>query len=68
MTAHLSLVPTTYIDIHHQHGKQCHESNQDKQLLSEATHNHIRLPRVNILSSSFRFFFTFDILVDGDNS
>ena len=29
------------------------------------THNHIRLLRVNRLSSSFLFFFRFDILVDG---
>ena len=56
------------IDIHRQHGKQCHESNQNKQLLSEATHNHIRLLRVDRLSSSFLFFFRFDILVDGYNS
>jgi len=56
------------IDIHRQHGKQCHESNQGKQLLSEATHNHIRLLRVNGLSLSFLFSFRFDILVNGYNS
>jgi len=55
------------IDIHRQHGKRCHESNQDKQLLSEATHNHIRLLPVNRLSY-FLFFFRFDILVDGYTS
>jgi len=58
---------SAYIDIHRQLGKQCHESNQDKQLLNEATHNHIRL-HVNRLSPSFLFFFRFDILVDGYNS
>lgn len=34
-------------------------------LLSEATHNHIRLLHVNRSSSSFLFLFRFDILVDG---
>ena len=56
---------SAYIDIHRQHGKQCHESNQGKQLLSEATHK--RLLRVIRLFSSFLFFFRFDILVDGYN-
>ena len=55
---------SAFIDIHRQHGKQCHESNQDNHLLSEATHNPIRPLRVNRLSSSF-LFFRFDILVDG---
>ena len=60
---------SAFIGKHHQHGKRCHESNQDKQLLSEATHNHTRLLlRVNRLPSSFLFFFRFDILVDGHNS
>ena len=59
---------SAFIDIHRQHGKQCHESNQDKQLLSEATRNHIRLLCVNRLFSSLLLFFRFDILVDGYNS